>query len=72
MRNGPLYNPYPLLLRPKKSKMAGKKTAKRPTWDNTVKGEEIEPKVYISLNGDVDGSVETVLRLTDSYEVGLD
>ena len=32
------------------------------TWDNTVKGLVTEPKVSVSPEGDVDGSVETLIR----------
>ena len=42
------------------------------TWDTIIKGEEIEQKVYVNLKDDVDDSVETMLRLTELYEVGFD
>ena len=37
-----------------------------------IKGEEIQPKVCVNLNGDLDGSVGTMLGLTDSCRVVLD
>ena len=40
--------------------------------DKAITGEEIQPRVSVSLHGEVNGPGETMLGLTDSYEVGLE